>query len=215
MFCLQSVCGAGTGTFHSPWTDTWHTSHRQLLCDTHRSIPLTPFPHPHLCSLSGGSALSSSTLFSPSTFTQRPSPLCPAPFSSCSPLIILPPSRCLSQHEISVFWVPRRSVACERLLEEEGVYGAALHGEFPLELVALEEDVVSLELDRAFRECVLEGDTSSLFYAAAGLVRLQLLYGLIPRIQVRGRGAGGRVSEGGRTTPGGLHSTLTTRCVLP
>lgn len=95
-----------------------------------------------------------------------------------------------------MFWVPRRSVACERLLEEEGVYGAALHGEFPLELVALEEDVVSLELDRAFRECVLEGDTSALFYAAAGLVRLQLLYGLIPRIQVRGRGAGRWVGEG-------------------
>jgi hypothetical protein len=27
------------------------------------------------------------------------------------------------QHEFSVFWVPRRSIAVERILEDEGVYG--------------------------------------------------------------------------------------------
>lgn len=27
------------------------------------------------------------------------------------------------QHEFSVFWVPRRSIAVERVLEDEGVYG--------------------------------------------------------------------------------------------
>lgn len=27
------------------------------------------------------------------------------------------------QHEFSVFWVPRRSTAVERVLEDEGVYG--------------------------------------------------------------------------------------------
>jgi hypothetical protein len=31
--------------------------------------------------------------------------------------------RAAQQHELSVFWVPRRSVACEKLLEDEGVTG--------------------------------------------------------------------------------------------
>jgi hypothetical protein len=34
------------------------------------------------------------------------------------------------------------------------------------------------------RECTLEGDTSSLFYAASALLKLQHMYGLIPRLQV-------------------------------
>ena len=43
------------------------------------------------------------------------------------------------QHEFSVFWVPRRSVACERLMEEAGVYGGVAHGELALDMVPLEE----------------------------------------------------------------------------
>jgi hypothetical protein len=47
----------------------------------------------------------------------------------------------------------------------------------------------------AGRECTLEGDTSSLFYAASALLKLQQMYGLIPRLQVGGRlhGASGMV----------------------
>jgi hypothetical protein len=36
----------------------------------------------------------------------------------------------------------------------------------------------------AARECTLDGDTSSLFYAASALLKLQQMYGLIPRLQV-------------------------------
>lgn len=93
--------------------------------------------------------------------------------------------RATQQHEFSVFWVPRRSIACERLLEEEGVYGDLVQGEFPFDLVPLDDDVLSLELDNAFRECTLEGDPSSLFYAASAIMKLQQMYGLIPHIQVR------------------------------
>ena len=57
-------------------------------------------------------------------------------------------------------------------------------GEFGLELVPVEEDVLSLELDGAFRDCVVDGDSSALFYAARALMRLQSLFGLIPRLQV-------------------------------
>eukprot|EP00877_Chromochloris_zofingiensis_P013688 jgi/Chrzof1/8573/Cz03g16010.t1 len=98
-------------------------------------------------------------------------------------------SRATQQHEFSVFWVPRRSIACERLLEEEGVYGDLVQGEFPFDLVPLDDDVLSLELDNAFRECTLEGDPSSLFYAASAIMKLQQMYGLIPHIQGKGPAA--------------------------
>lgn len=38
-------------------------------------------------------------------------------------LLALHVCRAPGKHEFSVFWVPRRSVAVERLLEDEGVYG--------------------------------------------------------------------------------------------
>jgi hypothetical protein len=61
-------------------------------------------------------------------------------------------------------------------------------GEFPLlELVPLEEDVVSLELKGALRDCILDGDSTPLFYAARALLELQCSLGLFPRIQARAR----------------------------
>lgn len=44
----------------------------------------------------------------------------------------------------------------------------------------------------AHRECTLEGDSSSLYAAACALIRLQGLYGLIPRLQVCVWGGGVR-----------------------
>ncbi|KAI8464581.1 MAG: Sec1-like protein [Monoraphidium minutum] len=97
--------------------------------------------------------------------------------------------RAAQDHEFSVFWVPRRSVACEKLLEDEGVAGELAQGELPMDLVPLDDDVLSLELDRAFAGCTLDGDASSLFYAAAAVMRLQHEFGIIPRIQGKGPAA--------------------------
>ena len=48
----------------------------------------------------------------------------------------------------------------------------------------LEDDVLSLELDTAFRDCVVDGDSSPLFLVAKALTKLQSMFGLIPRVQV-------------------------------
>jgi hypothetical protein len=40
------------------------------------------------------------------------------------------------------------------------------------------------------RDFVLDGDPSPLFQAACGIMKLQHMFGLIPRLQVRGAGAG-------------------------
>jgi hypothetical protein len=50
---------------------------------------------------------------------------------------------------------------------------------------AADGDVASAAAAAAGRECTLEGDHSSLFYAASALLKLQHMYGLIPRLQVR------------------------------
>ena len=53
--------------------------------------------------------------------------------------------------EFAVFWLPRRTIACERVLQEEGVYGDVAAGELPIDLIPFDADVLSLELDTAFR----------------------------------------------------------------
>jgi hypothetical protein len=42
-----------------------------------------------------------------------------------------------------------------RHLEEEGVYGDVTLGEFQLDLIPFEKDVLSLEMEDSFRECFL------------------------------------------------------------
>ena len=48
----------------------------------------------------------------------------------------------------------------------------------------MQDDVLSLELEAAFRDCVVDGDSTPLFMVAKALTRLQAMFGLIPRVQV-------------------------------
>eukprot|EP00288_Rhodomonas_lens_P014363 CAMPEP_0177694878 /NCGR_PEP_ID=MMETSP0484_2-20121128/3164_1 /TAXON_ID=354590 /ORGANISM="Rhodomonas lens, Strain RHODO" /LENGTH=604 /DNA_ID=CAMNT_0019205777 /DNA_START=155 /DNA_END=1965 /DNA_ORIENTATION=+ len=93
------------------------------------------------------------------------------------------------QLDYLVIMVPRRTIVCERVLEEEGVYNDVQLGEYDLDLIPCEEDVVSMEIPDGYRECHLDGDKSSLFYAARGLMRLQSLFGVIPTIKGKGHAA--------------------------
>ena len=52
---------------------------------------------------------------------------------------------------------------CERVLEEEGVYDSLRVVEYQLDLIPLEDDVLTLALDSAYRECCLAGDRYVLF----------------------------------------------------
>eukprot|EP00873_Tetraselmis_striata_P024411 jgi/Tetstr1/444675/TSEL_032523.t1 len=93
------------------------------------------------------------------------------------------------QLEHSIFFVPRRSTACTRILEEEGVLGDVSIGEFPLDIVPFEADLLSLEMDSVFREVTLDGDPSGLFYVARAITKLQALVGAIPRVVGKGPAA--------------------------
>ncbi|KAG1659726.1 hypothetical protein FOA52_012266 [Chlamydomonas sp. UWO 241] len=93
------------------------------------------------------------------------------------------------RRDYSVFFVPRRTVACDRVLEEEALLGDVAVGELPMDVVPLEDDVLSLELYTAFRDCVVDGDSGPLFLVARAITRLQATFGLIPRLQGKGPAA--------------------------
>lgn len=90
-----------------------------------------------------------------------------------------------------IFFVPRQTMLCERHLEEEGVYGDVTLGEFQLDLIPFEKDVLSLEMEDSFRECFLDGDRTSLFYVARSIMKLQSTFGIIPHIKGKGSCAKG------------------------
>lgn len=82
--------------------------------------------------------------------------------------------------------MPRRTALCEKVLEDEGVFGEITKGEYHLDLIPMEDDVLSLEWDSTFKELYLDQDTTSIYYAAKALMRLQGIYGLFPRILGKG-----------------------------
>ena len=59
------------------------------------------------------------------------------------------------EHEFSIFLVPRRTLVCNKILEDAGILGDLSVEEFPLFFVPLEQDVLSLELDSSFGDLYL------------------------------------------------------------
>ncbi|TPX34829.1 hypothetical protein SmJEL517_g02554 [Synchytrium microbalum] len=88
--------------------------------------------------------------------------------------------------DYSVFFVPRRTLICERVLEDEGVYGDISMGEYHLDIIPLDDDVFSLELEGSFRELYLDGDPSCIYYTAKAIMKLQTALGIIPKIVGKG-----------------------------
>lgn len=75
---------------------------------------------------------------------------------------------------------------CEQVLEDEGVLEHVTINEFHVSFVPLEKDLISLEMDALFKQCYVDGDTSSLNSVAHALVKFQSIYGTIPHIKCKG-----------------------------
>ncbi|KAH8238151.1 hypothetical protein KR032_000133 [Drosophila birchii] len=89
-----------------------------------------------------------------------------------------------------ILFAPRRSCLCISQLENSGVLGSfGRIAELPWNYLPLDADIVTMELPNAFRDVSVDGDTSSLYQAAVGLVQLQRLYGRIPKIYGKGEQA--------------------------
>ncbi|XP_048198972.1 vacuolar protein sorting-associated protein 33A [Perognathus longimembris pacificus] len=89
--------------------------------------------------------------------------------------------------DFHILFVPRRSLLCEQRLKDLGVLGSFIHrDEYSLDLIPFDGDLLSMESEGAFKECYLEGDQTSLYHAAKGLMTIQALYGTIPQIFGKG-----------------------------
>ncbi|GJR86971.1 vacuolar protein sorting-associated protein 33, partial [Tanacetum coccineum] len=91
------------------------------------------------------------------------------------------------QREYFLYFVPRRAVACEKLLEEENVHNLITIGEFPLYAIPVDEDILSFELDLSCKEFLTDGDTTSLWHVAKAIHKLEFAYGLIPNVRAKGK----------------------------
>lgn len=59
------------------------------------------------------------------------------------------------EHEISIIWVPRRTLVSNKILENEGILGDVNVFELPIFFLPLEKDVLSLELADSFNDLYL------------------------------------------------------------
>src|SRR3978361_166310 len=89
-------------------------------------------------------------------------------------------------HEFSIFWVPRKTLVSEKILEEAGVLGDTTTSEFPLYFLPLEKDLLSLELEDSFSDLYLHRDPTPTFLLARALMLIQQKHGLFPRITGKG-----------------------------
>ncbi|KAF4967765.1 hypothetical protein FSARC_4739 [Fusarium sarcochroum] len=92
-------------------------------------------------------------------------------------------------HDFHIFWVPRRTLVSDKLLEEAGVLGDVNIAELPLSFFPLENDVLSLELDDSFRDLYLSKDVTPNFLIAKALMEIQQNHGLFPRVIGKGDNA--------------------------
>ncbi|KAI5707103.1 vacuolar protein sorting-associated protein 33A isoform X1 [Diaphorina citri] len=86
-----------------------------------------------------------------------------------------------------LFFVPRKSLLCEQRLQENGVLGNFnIIEAFTCNLFPFDNDLVSMEMELAYREYHLEKDPTCLYEVAQAIITLQNLYGIIPRVSGKG-----------------------------
>ncbi|TQV99669.1 vacuolar sorting protein [Cordyceps javanica] len=94
-----------------------------------------------------------------------------------------------STHEFHVCWVPRRTLVSDQIFEEAGVLGDVNVSEIPLSFFPLDKDILSLELEDAFRDLYLHKDVTPNYLLAKALMDIQHVHGLFPRITGKGDNA--------------------------
>ncbi|WWC65985.1 uncharacterized protein I303_108607 [Kwoniella dejecticola CBS 10117] len=89
----------------------------------------------------------------------------------------------------TILLVPRATELCRRVLEDHGVAGDVNISEFKLELIPMEDDLLSLEMDDVARDIFLNGDDTPIYYSSLALMTFQRAFGLFPRLLGKGDGA--------------------------
>lgn len=68
------------------------------------------------------------------------------------------------------------------MLEDSGVLADVSISELHLDWIPLADDIWSLEIPQLFPDLYIDGDTTCLYDVAKSLMKIQHMYGLIPRI---------------------------------
>lgn len=84
---------------------------------------------------------------------------------------------------------PRRLSICDIILEQEGVIGSLSIEDLPIDLIPVDEDLLSLEQPQLLNSLFMEGDVTWLHTVAKSIVNLQCLFGSIPNIYGQGDSA--------------------------
>jgi len=71
-------------------------------------------------------------------------------------------SRLGTELEYSVFFMPRRTMVCEKVFQEEGIAADVILSEYPLDFIPFDSDILSLELDGAYK---VDGDPTAFLSA--------------------------------------------------
>jgi hypothetical protein len=91
--------------------------------------------------------------------------------------------------EHTIYFVPRRSLLCDKYLEDEGVYGDITLGEFHLDIIPFDDDTISLDMNTSFKEVFLDGDSTIVQMLVNALMKFQILYGFFPKVLGKGDSA--------------------------
>ncbi|EGR30804.1 vacuolar sorting protein, putative [Ichthyophthirius multifiliis] len=88
-----------------------------------------------------------------------------------------------------VFW-PKQNALCKQVLQQYGITENQVEViDFSFDLIPLDQDVLSLELQNSFNNIYLDNDFSTFQFVAESIQRIQVVYGKIPNIFAKGDGA--------------------------
>ena len=78
-----------------------------------------------------------------------------------------------------IVFLPRRTIECDELLEINGLLIEDRIHHFALDLLQLDEDLLSMELPRSFANCLLDDDDTQKIYVQSSLQRIETVFGKI------------------------------------
>lgn len=90
-------------------------------------------------------------------------------------------------HRYSLYMCPRVTTVCENILTSDQVFGNFDYIE-PLEiyLIPLEVDLLSMQIEKAYRDLVLERDFTMYYQVARSILHIQHMFGPIPLKRAKG-----------------------------
>ena len=91
------------------------------------------------------------------------------------------------KHRYDLYMCPQSTDVCESILTTEEVFGSFdIIGSLPLYLIPMENDLLSLQIDTAFKGLVLDRDLNMYYTIALALKEIEHLFGAIPKKEGKG-----------------------------